>query len=530
MGARVEDDGLASLRCDPTARSVRPVRSLVAASQRRLRRSIDARASEWRLAVGLRLARPGPIAAAWATRTEPLEVPGLAVRPGARRVLVLPKVGGTEDVVATLAGRGDLGLAPVTLPRGEVKRVFRRFLPAEGPGALGDLDYVRDDPAIVAAKQAYRELMTAVMLRYVRRTGVALVVTANVAYYAERELAAACEAIGLPFVALHKESIRTAAQRDAFTRAYRERIGPFGGRAVAVYNADEQASQVAGGIVPPSRIRVVGCPRIDELHDLRRSRTGPPPDGPVVLLAIDAAAGTWTPVPPATPAPRWERLAEMTEAAFLAAAEAAPQRRFVIKVKLGRERAVADRLPAGLPPNVEVVTGGTATALVREASVLVAFNTTVMLEGIAAGVPVVVPAFAEAAAPDARPWRFELGSAVTEVGHPDELAPTVLRLASAARTATPPPTGDGLTGVARAALDRYVGNADGRAGDRALAFLGAQLDLAPAPPRAGPRAAASVPSNDDRDGAAGTAAREGGGTATPSDGTARVREAGASDA
>jgi hypothetical protein len=455
----------------------------VGPSSSRLRRSIDARASEWRIATGLRLTRPGPIASAWAARTVPLEVPGLVVRPGARRILVLPKVGGTEDVVATLAGRGDLGIAPVTLPRGEVKRVFRRFLPAEGPGALGDVDYLRDDPAIETAKAAYRDLLAGVMLRYARRTGVALVVTANVSYYAERELAAACESIGLPFVALHKESIRTHAQREAFTRAYRERIGPFTGRAVAVYNADEQASQVAGGVVPPARIRVVGCPRIDELHELRRSRTGPPPDGPIVLLAIDPAAGTWTPVPPSEPAPRWERLAEQAEAAFVAAAAAAPQRRFVIKVKLGRERAVADRLPGDLPPNVEVVTGGTATGLVREAAVLVAFNTTVILEGIAAGVPVVVPAFAEAAPPAARAWRFDLGSAVTEVLHPDELGPTVLQLARALRTATPPPTGDGLTGLARAALDRYVGNADGQAGDRALAFLGAQLDLAPVRPR-----------------------------------------------
>ena len=417
------------------------------------------------------LARRSPRAVAWAWHllTVPLAIDGLTVTRGARRLLMLPKVGGVEDLVATLAGRGDVGLEVVTLPRREIKRVFAHFCGHIVP-PLGDVDYERDDPATDDAKRNYRAFLCAVVGHYARSMRLAGVVTANVAYFAERELAGACEEVGVPFLALHKESIRTAAQRERFTRAYREHVGAFTGRAVAVYNEDERASMVAGRVVAPERVQVVGCPRVDVLHVHRETATArdDATRDTIVLFAIDPVAGTWSPLTDAGPAPRWDALAAATERAVIALARAHPERRVVIKVKLGREGAVAARLPAALPDNVAVVTGGVATDLLARASVAVAFNSTVILEAIAAGVPVVVPAFAEAS--DTPAWRYELGDAVTEVRSEDALADAILA------TAAPRPL-EALTAPMRDALTRYVGDADGRAGDRAFAFLAQHLGL-----------------------------------------------------
>ena len=435
---------------------------------------------------GLRRQRPDDVAAAWGQAVVDLPVEGCTPRVDARTLLLLPKTGGTEDVLATLAGRGDVGLRLAALDRAEIKAAFRALI-GDGHERLRDVDYRPDDADLAAAKARYREFLVPVMQRLKRERDLAGVVSANVTYYAERELAAACEAVGLPFLVLHKESIRSPRQREAFTRAYALRTGPFTGRSVATYNRDERDAQVAGGVVTDAT--VVGCPRIDALHRWRERRAAAardgatPAGGPIVLFAIDHRAGSWTPFDgepdgAATEwadAPRWEELARTTEAAFVDLAGRYPNHPFVLKAKVGRgveqlRRRLATHLPGGLPANVTVVTSGTATELIGEAAVLIAFNSTVIAEGLAAGVPVVVPEWAEAAHAEAQPWLYPVGSAVNRVRTPDDLATVVL----AAQAAHRRPRTD-LALPAAEALDRLVGNSDGRAGDRAWAWMGAAL-------------------------------------------------------
>lgn len=384
--------------------------------------------------------------------------------------MILPKVGGTEDVIAALAGRGRIDLAPVDLPRREVKLVWHHVM-GELAAGLGDTRYLSDDPAVDAAKGRCRDLFRDVLRQYAGAMGVAGLIGANYAYYAERELAAAAEELGLPFLVLHKESIRTPAQRPWFTRAYRDRIGPFAGRALAAYNADERAALVAGGVAPADRVAVTGSPRIDALHRIRTSRGCPDRGAVTVLFAIDPAAGTWTPQDDVNElgAPRWDVLARETEAVFVAAARLDPDHGYAIKVKLGRETATLERLPGGLPPNLEVVTGGTATDLLARSDVAIAFNSTVVAEAIAAGVPVLVPTFAEAAA--APEWTLPVGDAVTTVHAAEDLGPAIRAARMAGHRAE-------LTAEQRRVLVDLVGDDEGRAGDRVWAWLRTELGLA----------------------------------------------------
>lgn len=377
-------------------------------------------------------------------------------------LLVLPKVGGTEDVIAATSGRPGPDVRLLGLPRAEVKAAFRALV---GPGheRITDTDHRLEDALTLEGRDRYRRLLRPVLARLKEELGLVGVIGANFTYYAERDLAGACEDVDLPFLVLHKESIRSPRQREWFTRAYRERTGPFLGRAIAVYNRDERDSQVAAGAVDEAT--VVGAPRIDASHAVRRGRETAPQDGPVVLFAIDPRAGTWTPYDDLveTGAPRWDRLARATEDAFLAAARAQPARRFVIKAKVGHGAQLIARLPGGLPANVEVITDGTADALLRDAVVIVGFNTTVVAEGLAAGVPVVVPAFEEAAASDAGGWCYPVAESVHRVSDPRDLPGLLATLVgSSSRDLTVPVIGT---------LDELVGNGDGQAASRTWGWI-----------------------------------------------------------
>jgi hypothetical protein len=441
-------------------------------------RSRSDRLSALLLRLGCRRRSAALVALAWALGSRTIAVgtePARAPRADVGDLLVLDKAGGTEDVLAAATGRLAPGQRVLALSRLDVRVVFKAITGPDVFTRLTDSDYRPDDPELAEGKRRYREFLVRVLRRYRCLTGVTVITTANVRFRSERELAAACTAVGVSFVPLHKESISTPAQRTWIKRGLAELAGPFGGRAVAVYNAEERDGIVSSGFAAAEAVHVVGCPRMDRLHSGRERSGGraTSADAPVVLFSVDLQAGTWTPFDRrlATGAPRWKRLAEDVEAAFLAAAREDPDRPYVIKAKIGREDQQVTRLPADLPANVTVVTGGLATDLIERAAAVVAFNSTVLLEALAAGVPTVVPRFAEAADPAAREWTFDLEGAVRTVDVPEELAGALRDAVAAGRSRE-------LTPAAVAALERYVGNADGRAGERAWAFLSAAMDPA----------------------------------------------------
>ena len=73
------------------------------------------------------------------------------------------------------------------------------------------------------------------------------------------------------------------------------------------------------------------------------------------------------------------------------------------------------------PANLKLVVGGDPQDLIARASVVCGFTTTALLEAIAAGKPVVVPRFAEAAVNQTRPYFLDLGAAVEHAASAGDL-------------------------------------------------------------------------------------------------------------
>ena len=402
--------------------------------------------------------------------------PGIAAASAAqRRVLVLPRAAALQDV-ADVADASDQ-VTFVAPWHGAMKALASAYLP---PEVDSNTYHVDAGPQVAAAKAAYRAFLSDLWQALRRKARIDAVLTSNFSYYSERELAAALNELGVPFIVLQKENLKTPGRVQFFERLYRTRRGPFVGRRMLVYNEIERDLQIAAGVVPPERIAVVGMPRMDRLHRWRMSPAAADLRRPTVVffdfdetnglpaVTRKATEGGFEAFDPALEGMAWRTLCSTTRAAVVRLARDHPSLRVVIKTK-GRvrsDRSLAAHLGTEqMPANLELAFGGDPLQLLTAATVVCGFNSTALLEGIAAGVPVVVPHFAEAMEIRYQPYLLDLGAAARLAAGGDELSDLL------ARTATESTAVRALSAAAVGALQHWTGNADGQAGARAAAEI-----------------------------------------------------------
>jgi len=404
------------------------------------------------------------------------------------RILVLSKAMVTEDVQASFGNDPSCEICCVS--RNAIKALARGFLSA----AMDENNYINVPPSDRARALAYRRFLVALWPRLTRRRRFDAVLTGNFAYFAERELAAALEKIGIAFVVIMKESIKNLGYREFWTRIYRERRGPFAGRRILVYGESERAVEIDAGIVAPERVTVTGMPRLDLVHQMRLQAAVRHPEparrptvlffsfGPKAFIPVLIRKRSRWPyrrykelVDPRLDGLGWHELVAATQRAIHRLAAEHPDIQVIIKLKgVAADKEVASlQESAGvrrLPGNIRFVHGGSPQMWLAACDVVCGFNSTALLEALAAGKAVVVPRNAEAAEPRMRPFLVDLGAAVEYAGHPAEL---VDRLVRHARARARPPSR--LPETSRRALDEWVFNSDGRAGERVRSAVLAEI-------------------------------------------------------
>ena len=236
-----------------------------AATARRMPGLLEARISDPWLGFA---AGHGQIAVAAALLRQQIKTIKEADVPASQRLtaLMLPKPGLVEDVMASFGA--DPRFRLLVMRREAVKAMARSFFPA----TVDDNTYGAGEPAIEAGKAPYRALWTQVWRRLNADLGIDAILTGNFSYFAEQELAAAAEACGTAFIALHKENLKTPGLEPLYEEIYRDRKGPFQGSLIATYNEIERGIQDRAGTFPAARIAVPGMPRLDHIHHWRERR------------------------------------------------------------------------------------------------------------------------------------------------------------------------------------------------------------------------------------------------------------------
>jgi hypothetical protein len=395
-----------------------------------------------------------------------------------RRVFFLPKTLFKEDLLNVFRP-DDAEFELWYIAREPLRRLANAYL----PGGLSEYDYRSADDATALRKDALRQHWTDTLkiLKSLIRPSAFL--TCAYYYREEREFAAASLSNKIPFIALHKECITTPVTRVARQEVYRL-SGRFTGSRITTYNEDEKATIVAAGCADASIVDVVGCPRMDDAFKGPRVATTRAFD--VVFFSFSIS--TYLPVyrkVPRWPAAvdgvplsqwNWSELYQRYHAAAVRFAAAHPTLKVALKVKTGFDVADVlgpDALGRPLPDNLEIITSGEGGSLAAAANVIAGFNSTVLLEALAAKTPVIVPAFAEAEVGSTaeRLGTLRLNGAVSYARSEDELHELL-----AAKAAHTPDRSRLFTADERQALERYIGFFDGQSGTRMRRSIGTAID------------------------------------------------------
>lgn len=389
-------------------------------------------------------------------------------------VLNLNKPGFLEDIEDSLISDDTFNV--VCWPNYVLKAFATGLLAPQ----LNNKRYDSDDPTIEATKRNYRRFLAEMWVHFRKIVPTDAVVSANFGYFAQREFGAALKELGTPFVVLHKENVKSPDRVKYWDPIYRTR-GAFEGNKILVYNDTERSLQIRTGVAEPDQIVVTGMPRLDRIHEWRENHADAKkaPSPPTVLLfsfwrkekltateritadriRVDDADDEWSGL-------SWNTLCEQTHHAVVEVARRRPDARVIIKTK-AFSRRVEDILGilkdggADLPANVKVVSGGDPFPLIKDSSVVVGFNTTALLEALAAGKPVIVPNFAEATDERMRPLVIDIGSAAARPQSQQELIEMICNCLDA-----PMPSSSDIPPDVGQALRYWVGNDDGAAGKR----------------------------------------------------------------
>lgn len=420
-----------------------------------------------------------PRFAAWLLARKMQPVPGPFAKPPTPRycilVLNLNKPGFLEDIVASFGSASDVEL--VRWPTYTLPSFSAALLSPE----LSNKRYETNDPAIEATKLRYRKFLSELWAYLNRYKRIDAVLTANYSYYNQREFAAAVQQAGTPFIALHKENVKSPRRLKYWHPIYKAR-GQFEGSRILVYSDTERELQISSGVADADTIVVTGMPRLDRVHRWRREpHRNETPSRPRQLLFFAfwkrekltatervSRARTRTEKDEEWSRLNWNGLCEGTYRAIVEFARSRPDVRVVMKTKpqsirLEEVFKMLGELADPLPANFSIVKGGDPIELIAESHAVIGFNTTALLEALAAGKPVIVPDFAEARDPAMADLVVDLGEAVHKARSPEELKQLAARYID-----MPAETSAELSATAMEALRQWVGNDDGGAGQRVL--------------------------------------------------------------
>ena len=299
-----------------------------------------------------------------------------------KKILVFPKSNGTEDIIESFTNKKS-NIIFFLLPRPFLQKIFLCFFDKSYcQDYLTKLTKLKD----IKKKNSYVAFLTSTF-RYIEHfiqfDGF---ISFNLFYYAEKYFEVVCKNLNKKFIILHKESALTPLEEKKAPLIYKKFNDKSLSYKISVYSENQKKILIKSKIAYKNQVEVVGTPRSDYAFKLRKIA---PKEKVIVFYLIEYSRYTPLSGPKGK---NWSKLYNQTLKYLFEFAMNNPNIQIILKGKTGvHEKGQSNLNP--LPQNCRFIDGGSGHSLLRNASAVIAFNSTIVFEAIASNRNLIIPNF-----------------------------------------------------------------------------------------------------------------------------------------
>lgn len=321
----------------------------------------------------------------------------LPKKKGKFKVIILSKSGGVDDIIESQIKYNNSFLY-LACPRVFIKTIFNTIF---------DNQEYNDTKKFFSRKlkskrNDYKNFLIEFLNVLKKKYSINAFVGFNFEFMEEVELAAACQKLKIPFLLLYKESVLTGIE-EKYLRYCIKKLGEkFNGYKIAVYSDYAKKIFVDTNFVDKKNVEVVGCSRLSKSFSFKKKI----PKKQILYYAIEPKRGLPNPFiahygnnffkdfkdhRQYDPSYNWNFLNTKIIKILRKFAIKNPDVVVIIKIKTGQLPNAKQYL--NLPNNIRLQYFGVGHQFLEKSKVVIAWNTTAILEGIAANRFILLPYF-----------------------------------------------------------------------------------------------------------------------------------------
>ncbi|MDB9746949.1 hypothetical protein OAB07_02640 [Candidatus Pelagibacter sp.] len=303
-----------------------------------------------------------------------------------KKILVFPKSGGFEDLVESFAKKNS-NITFYLLPRAFLKEVFNHFFKQNDKNRIRDYFTKLNTLDKIEKKNAYINFLT-LTFKYINNfLKLDGYVSFNLFYYAEKYFDEVCVNLNSKFIILQKESIFTPEEEAGAVKIYEKYNEKSKAYKVSVYSQSQKKILIKSNLINKEKVIVNGNPRSDYSFKLRKIK----PKGKTIvyyLIQINRGSNFFI----ENKNINWKKLYNQTLQYIIEFARQNPTYKIILKGKNGVHKKHHFNSKT-LPKNCFFFQDGMGHKLLKDASAVIAFNSTIVLEAILANRNLIIPNF-----------------------------------------------------------------------------------------------------------------------------------------
>jgi len=308
------------------------------------------------------------------------------------------------------------------------------------PKTISHWNYISNNKKTMLAKQDLRLFYEKLFFYISKKKKIDAWLSGNFGAFDEQEMAKAVKVCGGKFISFHKECMLSNGWRDFFFKAFKFGREKYQGHSVVVYNELTKKLIADSGLFDEKKIMILGMLRLDDLHYWRKRNLGknlnnkklgvfftqPTAQFPSMIYKSGLKA-FYDPKKNL----QWTELVRYTNEAIYEVALENKDIKIVVKPKVS-DLALAKNLYkkfGKLPKNLVIDSYyyNNASDLIKDSDLVCAFNSSSILETMAAGKKIISPKFAEALKPTYKNHLLDYGNAPIYAQSKDDLKRLIVK-------------------------------------------------------------------------------------------------------